>query len=139
MYLYPDMMFTISLILPSCITTRKNLVYVTQLSLNSCCYSLILNFFFLSYRLEFSLTFSDNLMHCLFLLTQLIFHVFELLFQYVLSILYVIANYFSLRATTLQSFTINHNNNNNNNCRVLYRMSLVLSEPFDCSLRKRDR
>ena len=32
MYLYPDM-FTISLILPSCITTRKNLVYVTQLSI----------------------------------------------------------------------------------------------------------
>ena len=53
-------------------------------------------------------------MHCLFLLTKLIFHVFELLFQYVLSILYVIAKYFSLRATTLQSFTINHNNNNNN-------------------------
>ena len=50
-------------------------------------------------------------MHCLFLLTRLIFHVFELLFQYVLSILYVIAKYFSLRATTLQSFTINHNNN----------------------------
>ena len=50
----------------------------------------------------------DNLRHCLFLLTRLIFHVFELLFQYVLSILYVIAKYFSLRATTLQSFTINH-------------------------------
>ena len=50
-------------------------------------------------------------MHCLFLLTKLIFHVFELLFQYVLSNLYVIAKYFSLRATTLQSFTINHNNN----------------------------
>ena len=28
---------------------------------------------------------------------------------------YVIAKYFSLWATTLQSFTINHNNNNNNN------------------------